>query len=245
MRTRMHIHQGRRGFTLLELLLATAVGAIVLLAINATFFASLRLHDTTHRKIDNDLMVQRALGIIRRDLAGIMIPANPQATTSTLSGQLQSDAVSENALDNTSLRVTPDITTSSGKIDGWSPFADVQTVTYYLAPSTDGSPTKNLVRSVSRNLLSAAFEVSTENQVLLEGVQNAGIAYYDGLDWIDTWDSTTSTSLPAAIRFSILMAAADGQQRGDLAPIELVVPVLVKTTTTAQEEAQAEADAGL
>ena len=37
-----------RGFTLLELLIATAVSAIVLLAINTTFFGALRLHNTTH-----------------------------------------------------------------------------------------------------------------------------------------------------------------------------------------------------
>jgi prepilin-type N-terminal cleavage/methylation domain-containing protein len=35
--------QSRRGFTLLELLLATAVGAVVLLAIQTVFFTALRL----------------------------------------------------------------------------------------------------------------------------------------------------------------------------------------------------------
>jgi len=48
-----------RGFTLLELLIATAVSAIVLLAINTTFFGALRLHNTTHEKIDSDLTQQR------------------------------------------------------------------------------------------------------------------------------------------------------------------------------------------
>ena len=51
-----------RGFTLLELLIATAVSAIVLLAINTTFFGALRLHNTTHENIDSDLTQQRACG---------------------------------------------------------------------------------------------------------------------------------------------------------------------------------------
>ena len=49
-----------RGFTLLEILIATVVGAIVLLVINATFFGALRLSNTTHDRIASDLEVQRA-----------------------------------------------------------------------------------------------------------------------------------------------------------------------------------------
>ena len=72
-RRRSHLRPVR-GFTLLELLLATAVAAVVLLAINTVFFGALRLHNTTHEKIDTDLVLQRALGIVRRDLAGLMLP---------------------------------------------------------------------------------------------------------------------------------------------------------------------------
>ncbi|MEO7414837.1 MAG: prepilin-type N-terminal cleavage/methylation domain-containing protein, partial [Opitutaceae bacterium] len=78
--------RGESAFTLLELILAVAIGAIVLLVINGTFIGALRLHNTTHAKIDEDLMLQRTLTIVRKDLAGVMIPANPQATTYTLSG---------------------------------------------------------------------------------------------------------------------------------------------------------------
>ena len=111
-RSEPHVHRasrGQKGFTLLELLLATAIGAIVLLVINSTFFAALRLHNTTHEKIDHDLVLQRTLGIVRKDLAGVMIPANPQATTYRLSGQLVSDSVSTNSMDNVGERISPDI----------------------------------------------------------------------------------------------------------------------------------------
>ncbi len=231
---------GAGGFTLLELLLATAVGAIVLLVINATFFGALRLHNATHDKLGESLALQRTLTIVRRDLAGLMVPANPQATTNTFSGQLTSDTTSTNDLDNTSERVTPDITTNSGKIDGWTPYAEVQVVSYYLSPAANGAPTKDLVRVLTRNLLPAA-EVTTENQTLLTGVNSAAISYFDGESWLDTWDSTTTLSLPTAIMFTLAVASRDGNaSRSDLAPVELIVPVLVKTTTTLQQEAAAE-----
>ena len=233
--------RAQRAFTLLELLLSMAIGAVVLLVINATFFAALHLHNATHEKIDDELVVQRTLGIVRKDLAGIMIPANPQATTYTLSGQLISDSNSTNTLDNTSERVTPDIYTNSGKIDGWTAFAEVQMVSYYLSASADGGRGRNLVRVVTRNLLPAADPIA-EEQTLLSGVLAAGISYFDGANWLDTWDTTTTSSLPTAIKFSLVIAPRDSNSsRADPAPIELIVPVLVKTTATLQQEADATA----
>lgn len=227
------------GFTLLELLLATAIAAIVLLVINATFFGALRLHNTTHEKIDDDLVVQRALGIIRKDLAGIMVPANPQATTNAFSGQLTNDVTTTNELDTGSERITPDLYTSSGRIDGWTSYADVQMVSYYLSPAANGTPTKDLVRVVSRNLL-PVVDTTTENQTLLSGVTSAGLSYFDGENWLDAWDSTTTTSLPTAIKFSVVLAPRnDATSRAEPDPIELVVPVIVKTAATLQQEAAA------
>jgi type II secretion system protein J len=234
-------HGSRRGFTLLELLLSTAIGAIVLLVINATFFGALRLHNSTHEKINDDLMLQRTLGIVRKDLAGIMTPANPQATTNTLSGQLSSEPTSMNELDNTSERVTPDIHTSSASIDGWTSYAEVQSVAYYLSPAADGGPAKDLVRLVTRNLL-PVVETNAEAQRLLPGVAAAGISFYDGENWTESWDSATTSSLPSAIKFSLVLAPRAGSfSRSEPAPVEIIVPVLVKTSTTLQQELAAEA----
>jgi len=114
-----------------------------------------------------------------------------------------------------------------------------------LSPATDGGPTKDLVRVLTRNLL-PAVEPTTEDQTLLTGVTAAGLSYYDGESWLDTWDSATTSSLPAALKFSLVLAPRDrNTSRTDPAPIELIVPVLVKTSATLQQEATAEAAAQL
>jgi hypothetical protein len=173
-----------------------------------------------------------------------MLPANPQATTNTLSGQLVSDPLTTNSMDDTGERITPDITTTSGKIDGWTPFAEVQMVSYYLAPALDGGPTKDLVRVVTRNLLPAT-DPTTDNQRLLPGVTSAAISFFDGQYWADTWDSTTTSTLPAAIKFSLGLAPHDNMgPRSDPGPIELIVPVIVSTTTSAQLAAAATSTTG-
>lgn len=232
-------YKRERAFTLIELLVATAVGAIVLLVINATFFSALRLHNTTHEKIDRDLVLQRTLGIVRADLAGIMLPGNPQATN-VLSGQLQTENFISTTMDSSGgERVSPDIYTNSGRVDGWTSFADVQAVAYYLAPATDGGNSKSLVRVVTRNLLPVQ-DATTAEQTLLPGVTSATMSYYDGTGWTDTWDSSTSSTLPTAIKFSLVLAPLTNDAANVTpAPVELVVPVLVTTATSAQQAAAA------
>lgn len=231
--------RSRGGFTLLELILATAVGAIVLLVINATFFAALRLHNTTHDKIDRDLVLQRTLAIVRRDLEGIMLPPAAQSTAVTLASQFVSDTGVTTDADANGQRVSPDLYTNSGRIDGWSQFADAQRVAYYLTPAADGGLTKNLVRVVTRNLLSVD-EPITDDQTLITGVRSATMAFYDGTDWTDTWDSSATSTLPSAIKLTLVLEPADlAATRADPGPVELIVPVVVTTTTSAQDAAAA------
>lgn len=221
------------GFTLLELIIATAVGAVVLIVIQTTFFGALRLHNTTHQRIDDDLVVQRALTIIRRDFAGLMLPGG------VLSGQFQTDNFSSSISESYGERIGPDLYTNTGRIDGWSSFGDVQMVTYYLAPSTpvDGRDRKKLLRIVTRNLLPVQ-ELESEEQVVLDGLESASISFYDGTGWVDTWDSTLTSTLPRALRLS-MVPVPHGNSTIAPAPIELLVPVWATTTTSQREDEEA------
>src|SRR5688572_7106858 len=233
MRDSFHHSQSQRGFTLLELIIATAVGAVVLIVVQTTFFGALRLHNTTHERIDSDLVVHRTLGIIRRDCAGLMMPGG------TLAGQLQTtnfSSLNEGAYGE---RITPDLFTSSGKIDGWTPFSDVQMVAYYLAPGSSDADGKNLLRVVSRNLLPVQEAVPDEH-VLLHGVDSASIQFYDGSGWTDAWDSTVTSTLPSALKFSLVLKSRDAGTTQP-PPIELVVPIFV-TTRMSQQLADEEAE---
>ncbi|MBI5693576.1 MAG: prepilin-type N-terminal cleavage/methylation domain-containing protein [Verrucomicrobia bacterium] len=221
-----------RGFTLLELLIGTAVGAVVLLVVQTTYFGALKLHNSTHDRIKEDLGLQRALAIIRRDLAGIMLPGG------TLSGELQTTTFTSSFEGNFGDRVSPDLYTNSGRIDGWNPFSEVQMVSFYLSPSTDGSSGKRLLRIITRNLLPVQ-EQEPEEQLLLTGVESAEMLFFDGMSWTDNWDSTETSTLPQGIRFSLVLAAQPGVAAAR-EPIDLVVPVMV-VTTTSQQQAEEEA----
>jgi len=213
------------GFTLIEVILATAVSAVVLVVIQSVFFGALRLRTTTSDRIEADLALHRTLEIVQRDLRGIMLPGG------TLSGELQTSLDLSLTASVDGERIGPEFYCDTGRIDAWSPFADVQRVAYYLAPTSGGSSTFELVRSVSRNLLPALAE-SSEEQTLLDRITHAGFEFFDGSDWTPDWDSAVTATLPTAIRFYLQLAASDiDGQAGQ--PIELVVPVLVTSAGSA------------
>lgn len=223
--------QGRAagGFTLLELLIGIVVGSVVLIVIQTSFFGALRLHQTTHARIEEDRRVQRTVGILRRDLAGLMLPGGE----TSLAQGLQTSPFSGSMADAIGERVTPDLSTNTGRIDGWTPFADQQRVAYFLVPSAAGGAGRDLIRAVTRNLLPIQ-EVLPEEELVLSGVESAALSYFDGLGWTDTWDSTATETLPGALRFSFVLGGDPAG--GPAGTYEVVVPLLVKTTASVAAE---------
>jgi hypothetical protein len=175
--------------------------------------------------VDADVTLHRALSIVRRDFAGLMIPGNQMI------GQLQTTTFSSSLSDSIGERVGPDIFTSSARVDGWTTLGEAQKVTYYLAAPTDGRRNgKDLIRAVQRNLLPVQ-ETAGEPQLLLQGVAEATIEFCDGTAWTDSWDSEATNTLPTALKLRLVLAPEEGRAGGE--PIELVVPVLVQTSESA------------
>lgn len=240
-------------FTLLELLIAIAAFAIVLAAINSVFYGALRLRNRTTETFDAALALQHTLGFLRSDIANLLPPGGtmagqlqttPNTASSSSSGSssgLNSGASSPSmALLNAATRPgqsSPEFHTTTGVIDETSPWSEVQKVAYYLVPSTNGLPGRDLVRSVARNLLPSLQEQPVVTP-LLTGVESIFFQYHDGAQWKDSWDSATETTsrLPAAIRVQIQLAA---ETRGTRlpAPIEMVVPILTYGGTNSTTEA--------
>lgn len=206
------------GFTLIELILAVAVMAIVLVAINAVFFSAMRLRESTSEAVEASLPVQQALSIMRRDLANAM----PPRTNGVFSGNFKAGNVSSLGL---SQPVAIEFNTTTGALRADQPWGDVQRVTYELRPSANSSASgQDLYRSVTRNLL-ATIPPQPKDQWLLSGVLSLEISCYDGSQWRNYWDtSMTDTNLPVAVRVSIQLADGNGGG-GNSQPLEIVVPM--------------------
>lgn len=242
------IHQSTRAFTLIELLLAITIFSIVIIAMNTVFYAALRLRNNTAEAFDESVPLQRALTVMRQDLANIVPPGG------ILSGTLQSTPMYGLTQTNGSSQPTegsattmmpvlgavessPFFFTSTGLISDGVPWADIQQVSYVLMQPTNNTAGKSLVRCVTRNLLPVNAPDQPEKEWLLNGVQDLVFQYYDGLQWETTWDTTlTTNTLPLAIKVQIFMTPKPGQTVAQM-PLELLVPLDVQGRTNQTSQA--------
>lgn len=225
------------GFTLMELLLAIAVSAVVLAAINGVFFAAMRLRNRTAEQLDASIPLQNALTILRRDLMGIQLPGGKFTGTLNSAATINGENETETGTD---------IYTNTGRIEEDLPWGDIQRVAYILrAPTNSASRNsgRDLVRVVNRNLLPPVQDEPVEYR-LLSGVELLEFSFYDGQTWRNTWNSTNeTTTLPLAIKVTLTLATPQ-QRNGATIPAnrqrpvhELIVPILLGAATNATSTA--------
>jgi type II secretion system protein J len=208
-------------FTLIEMILAIGVAAMVLIAVNTALFASLRLRDATQNVVDAAAPLDQTVSFIRRDLQCMVTPTN--GTSKVLSGSFRAGNISSAGVPESA---AVEMFTATGALSANSPWADIQRVTYELKqPSDRNAVGRDLYRSVVRNLLTLTTP-DVQDQLMLSGVQDIKFTCFDGAVWQETWDTTgltsTETNLPLAVRVDIQMA---GNNAATAQPIELVVPI--------------------
>jgi type II secretion system protein J len=208
-------------FTLIEMVLAIGVAAIVLIAVNAVLFTSLHLREVTTDTVDAATPVDQAVTFLRRDLQCVVTPTN--GTSKVLSGDFRAGNVISSGVPEP---VAVEMFTATGALSANAPWADIQRVTYELKQPTDRSAAgKDLVRSIVRNLLTVTTP-DVEDQLMLSGVASIKFTCFDGSQWQDTWDTTgvtsVNTNLPLAVRVDIQMSGSGSATAGQ---IEMVVPI--------------------
>jgi type II secretion system protein J len=208
-------------FTLIEMILAVGVAALVLAVIGSAFFAALHLREVTQAAVDGAAPVDLALAVMRRDLQCVVTPTN--GTSKILSGNFRVGSLTSPGV---SQPVAIEMFTATGALRDNAPWGDIQKVTYELKdPADRNAPGKDLYRSVTRNIL-AATTPDVQDQWMLGGVQNIEFSCFDGSQWSDSWDTTgvtsVNTNLPVAVRVRIQLA---GNNSANTQPIEILVPI--------------------
>lgn len=251
----------RPGFTLLEVLLATAIGAVLMGALYAALNMQLRYSQAGRDQVEHSLLVRTLLNRIASDVRLSLAPTIPPSTSSSsggsgsggasaaqgasaggssgASGASASTATATSAVQiNLGVqgqtnqltlyisRLPTDIDpTAENPVLG----ADLRRIDYWLA--TDGTHARGLCRNEFRPVTSddalnyTPPEMPDDlNQIIAEEVRSLQFQYWDGTQWLDTWDGTqpgsdgvTPQGPPVAIKIvlGVLPPGTDLNQAGN------------------------------
>jgi type II secretion system protein J len=223
--TQHAIRNTRCAFTLIEMMLALAISAIVLAGIGGVFYSAVRLRERTMAMIDESNPMQQAFNFIRHDLQGALPPGGGNLP---LAGDFKLTALGGGLGQNAHI----EFFTTSGAINDNSTWSDIQFISYELRDSTDrtrNTSGKDLIRSINRNVLATAMQ-DPQDQPLLSNVQSLELSCFDGINWRDSWDTSLGdTNLPYAVRIRIQLAG-DANSAAQQ-PFEMVVPVVSQSRT--------------
>jgi prepilin-type N-terminal cleavage/methylation domain-containing protein len=306
----------RRGFTLLEVLLALGLSVLLLAAMGLAIEFHLRLLDTGRAEVEQAQLARAILRRIADDLRNALqyTPSAPSSSatsssssssaaassTSTTDSSPTSESSDESMLEDsqtadrtsnlanaTSLPALPGIygndhelqidvsrlprldqmqtllssEAASGSMSGTSSAAsggmsDLRTVLYYaessgsaaLGPAVSASGSGLQRRDMDRTTAALAvqqgesLQTQGKEEPMAPEVQEIQFRYFDGTEWVDTWDTTDRSGLPLAVQIGIWLAypqnsrrraaAAAGEMSEDRRMYQLMVHLPAARATT-------------
>ena len=212
-----YIYKSNRAFTLIEVLVATAMFATIISALYALFHSALKTRENAFRVFETDLSRHYVTILIKRDIVNTVLP------TGVLAGGFIGEKEESGLVRMDKL----EFFTSSGIVVEDDKWGDIEKIEYYLEESTESPGKMDFVRAVTRNLL-PSIEEEPVGEHLFKNVESLKILYYDGESWQDTWDSTTQNNeLPKAVDMLIEFPSSENNE---IYPVRLVIPLVPETS---------------
>ncbi len=202
----------RRGFTLLEVMLAIAILAIVATLIYGAFEQTSR----NKRRIDEDLdhyrTVQLALDRMSRELsmAYVSTHVNPSPSLQTVrTAFIGEDHGREDRIDFTSF--------SHRRLFRNAHESDQNELSYFVTNHPDRPGVRVLARR-EQNRVDEDPQRGGTAQILIENVEGFEVEYFDPIssDWVKSWDTTQPIGQPnrLPLQVRIFLTVPDSRRRG-------------------------------
>jgi type II secretion system protein J len=180
------------GFTLLEVLVATALIAVISVTLYASLSTAFKARRSALAATSDVRRTDLAMELLSADVRSAVVPNGTLAGTFVGEDYRDSSGGDSDLL--TFCCTTPSPEPGVG-------IGDIRKVQFGCEPSADGR-SQILYRLTTTNLLSPK-DVEPQREVLCRGVAAFNLRYYDGT-WQDYWDSTElSNVLPYVIEVTI------------------------------------------
>lgn len=192
------------GFTLLELLVATAIFAVVIAAAYTLFDASRNLSSRAEFSAQLYQSARAALQTIEADLRGAVMPSTA-FDTGFIGATSGSD---KEPLDTLEFITVSRHTAMAHDVNETDVVRGVDLSKVYYWIETDlTKKAHGLVRERPLELTPPNGPVRRDESVveIAQDVVFLNFRYYDGSDWLDQWDSTQTHKLPKAVEVTVFV----------------------------------------
>ncbi len=211
-----------RAITLLELLVAVAVMAVLVGAMAYAFSAGAQFERTAARQRIERGQVEALETRLTRLIQGAILPArgetdgstyftgSAESGDSTLGAERLTFLTTERAVP-LAARESEDDFETQHEVRG--PMGGLAEVSLSLTPVGDAGDKTGLFERLQRPADSDPDQGGVE-RVLLSGVTKLGFEFYNGTEWVSSWEtSTDSFRLPAAVRVNYVLDSESATRR--------------------------------
>ena len=178
----------RKGFTLIEILLAVAIFSVISAALYSTFFLSQRAVDAVDDSLQRLQESRAIIDTLTREIESALVPADPARTAT---GYYVFKLSDRDFYGRQASELT--LTCFSPRVNGLSKI-------HYDVVESDGK--LSLRKSIASAFASKAEPAPLE---LMEDVESFTIEVKYGDTWVKTWDSAMTKKIPDEVRVSLTM----------------------------------------
>lgn len=187
-----------RGFTLLELLVASAIGSVVIFTLYLGFSSALSARESIDLKAERSRQLARFVDSFTREVESAYIATEDRATF--FRGGLSGGPLPASSLEFTAL---------SYPLAGQEASGDLRAVRYSIAENGRGGSA--LYKEVWNPF---GPEDRAQKAEVMDSVLGFELAFYDGSGWSAAWDAKLEKRAPEAVR--AIVRITDGRAATEL-----------------------------
>ncbi|MEK6577221.1 MAG: prepilin-type N-terminal cleavage/methylation domain-containing protein [Nitrospirota bacterium] len=191
-----------KGFTLIEILLAVGILGIIFSMVYWTFDQTYDVIGKVQMETDRFRSVRLSLNKMSEEISSVYW--REEYKDSLFIGE----DIEENGHPRDSLRFMS--ASNYGSSAGGNE-SDMNIISYYLEKEEEGE-TYKLMHSEIRNIFSAKEE-DREAYELGESLIGLNLRYFNGTDWVDSWNSDELKAVPLTVEIKIIIKDAGGAEK--------------------------------
>ncbi|HGJ64802.1 TPA: prepilin-type N-terminal cleavage/methylation domain-containing protein, partial [bacterium] len=228
-----------QGFTLVEIMVATAISLLIITSVYSAFRSSLSAYERNQTKVIMLQKVRISLDRMARDFSNLYYDADDEELTFLSEDAFDSelnvdqDMISFVAVVNPKLndylqKQQSNQSTDEEESENALP-SDLARVIYFIGQDPDNQDMQSLMRIEMTELSTEELETLLDEiqstspteeikdmlrrSTLVDNIGGFNIRYFDGEDWVDKWDIDEEENIPKAVELTLTVADPDNKQK--------------------------------